>query len=137
MSLLSVYIDIYVCVVQILIDPGNLSHTSVPWRIRSIGKNAVSCTTTAATRAISKSQRPRASRRQTPGSINWSMPSTTSSAAALSLRAPRLAIAIVTDRPQVRAAADVYVESGLTPHDLRIFPSIGEARGWLSRVHRP
>jgi len=59
------------------------------------------------------------------------------SAAALSLRAPRLAIAIVTDRPQVRAAVDVYVESGLTPHDLRVFPSIGEARGWLSSVHRP
>lgn len=57
-------------------------------------------------------------------------------AAARSLRAGKLAIAVVTDREEVVASVHAYVGSGLCAHDFRIFDSVVAARAWLKGMTR-
>ncbi len=57
-------------------------------------------------------------------------------AAARSLRAGKLAIAVVTEMEEVVAAIHAYVASGLSAHDFRIFKSVDPARAWLKGMTR-
>ena len=57
-------------------------------------------------------------------------------AAARSLRAGKLAIAVVTEMEEVVAAVHTYVASGLCAHDFRIFKSVDPARAWLKGMTR-
>lgn len=55
-------------------------------------------------------------------------------AAALSLPHKQMAVAVVTDRPDVIASVNAYVSSGFNVHSVHICSSIDEARDWLSSV---
>lgn len=45
---------------------------------------------------------------------------------------PRIRIAVVTDRPDVRAMVEAYLKVGLSIFPLRMFSGIEEARNWLN-----
>lgn len=44
---------------------------------------------------------------------------------------PRLRVAIVTTRHDVRSDAQAYIDAGISPYPMRIFDSLDEARAWL------
>ena len=54
-----------------------------------------------------------------------------------SAAARAFAIAVVTDRPEVRAAVQAYTASGFNVHEVCIFASVDAARDWLSERFRP
>lgn len=44
---------------------------------------------------------------------------------------PHIQVAVVTTRPDVVSIVRAYLEIGLSPYPVRIFPSVEEARKWL------
>jgi hypothetical protein len=57
--------------------------------------------------------------------------------AAESLPLRKMAIAVVTDSPNVSASVNAYVNSNFNVHNLRIFSSIEDARAWLRECTEP
>ena len=43
---------------------------------------------------------------------------------------PNIRIAIVADRPEIRAAGEAYIAAGLNTYETRIFSTLAEARQW-------
>jgi len=46
----------------------------------------------------------------------------------------RLSIAVVTERSDVTAMANAYIDTDVHPHTMRIFSRLDDARTWLSSV---
>lgn len=45
----------------------------------------------------------------------------------------RIKLAVVTDRDDVIAMVSAYLNSGFTGFELRVFPTVTQANGWLGR----
>lgn len=56
----------------------------------------------------------------------------TDAIAARTLRRHKMAVAVVTDRQDVRASVDAYIGSDFNLHDVRVFSSVADAHTWLS-----
>lgn len=47
---------------------------------------------------------------------------------------PRICIAIVADRPEIRAIGEAYIAAGFNSYPTRLFFNLQEARAWLAQA---